>query len=140
MFSYLARCTIACVALTCVASTGSAQQRPSPQEAEALLRSNPDLAAQVRSRLRDSGMTPEQVRARLRAEGYPESLLDSYLQPSGAAGTDSVPSASVIAALRALSVAPDSLDQGVGRSPSPPVPEGPPRPTITCDTVAVAPV
>ena len=39
----------------------AAQQRPSPQETEALLRSNPDLAAQVRTRLRDSGLTPEQT-------------------------------------------------------------------------------
>jgi protein involved in polysaccharide export with SLBB domain len=144
MFPHLARSTFACVALTCVAltcvaSAATAQQRPSPQEAEALLKSNPELAAQIRSRLRDSGLTPEQVRARLRAEGYPESLLDSYLQPTGAAGTDSVPSATVIAAVRALSVAPDSLDLGLERNPTPPEPERPPRPGITCDTVAVAP-
>ena len=116
MVSRLVRRVIVCAAVLCVASVSSAQQRPNPQEAEALLRSNPDLAAQVRSRLRDSGLTPEQVRARLRAEGYPESLLDSYLQPASAGGTDSVPSSTVVSALRALTVLPDSagLDGGRG--------------------------
>jgi protein involved in polysaccharide export with SLBB domain len=99
------------IALTMATTPVAAQQRPSPQEAEALLRANPDLAAQVRSRLRDSGLTPEQVRARLRAEGYPDNLLDSYLDPRAAGTTDSVPSPTVVAALRALTVDPidDSL-------------------------------
>ena len=66
-----------CIAIA--ATTLSAQQRPSPQEAEALLRSSPDLAAQARSRLRDSGLTPDQVRARLRAEGYPEEVVIAIL-------------------------------------------------------------
>src|SRR5215207_5042318 len=102
MHSNPIRWAMLCIALACFVPHAQAQQRPSPQDAEALLRSNPDLAAQVRSRLRDSGLTPEQVRARLRAEGYPESLLDTYLQPGAAGGTDSVPSTAVISALRAL--------------------------------------
>src|SRR5687768_17220083 len=135
-------------ALTCVAVLAItaafpalAQQRPSPQEAEALLRSSPDLANQVRTRLRDSGLTPEQIRARLRAEGYPESLLDAYLQP-GSAGGDSVPSATTLAALRALSIEPetDSLGRPLGSSRyDAALMNRPPRPFVTCDTVDAAP-
>jgi polysaccharide export outer membrane protein len=139
MSPHLVRWIITCAALTCVASVSGAQQRPSPQEAEALLRSNPDLAAQVRSRLRDSGLTPEQVRARLRAEGYPESLLDSYLQPGNAAGPDSVPSSAVLMALRALAVPPDSLEADSGRARAVREMDRRTRPTVTCDTVAAAP-
>src|SRR4030095_3625876 len=68
------------IAVAVAPLASSAPQRASPQDAAALLRSNPDLAAQVRSRLRDSGLTPDQIRARLRDEGYPEDLLDPYLQ------------------------------------------------------------
>ena len=54
-------------------------QLPTDDQAQELLRSRPDLVQQLQQRLRASGLTPDQVRARLRAEGYPESLLDSYL-------------------------------------------------------------
>jgi protein involved in polysaccharide export with SLBB domain len=60
-------------------------QRPSPDQAQELLRSRPDLVTQLQQRLNASGLTPDQVRARLRAEGYPESLLDAYL-PGGTGG------------------------------------------------------
>ncbi|MEP6508009.1 MAG: hypothetical protein ABJC63_07250, partial [Gemmatimonadales bacterium] len=54
-----------------------------------MLQSNPELLNQLRSRIMSSGLTDDQVRERLRAEGYPETLLDSYLgngTTSGAAG------------------------------------------------------
>ncbi|MBA3580338.1 MAG: SLBB domain-containing protein [Gemmatimonadaceae bacterium] len=54
-------------------------QRPTSEEAERMLRTNPALLDQIRQRILTSGLTPEQVRARLRAEGYPEDLLDAYL-------------------------------------------------------------
>jgi len=133
------RCLAVC--LVVAAGPALAQQRPSPQDAETLLRSSPDLAAQVRARLRDSGLTPEQVRARLRAEGYPESLLDSYLSP-GAAGVDSVPSATTLAALRALSIAPevDSLGRPLmSATERSMLAMRPTRPYVTCDTVAAPP-
>src|SRR5690242_17404402 len=56
--------------------------RPTPEQAQAAIRNNPDLQAQIIQRLQASGLTPDQIRARLRAEGYPESLLDAYL-PGG---------------------------------------------------------
>src|SRR6185369_3218518 len=55
-------------------------QLPSPQEAQDILRNQPELVQQLRDRLTQSGLTPDQVRARLRAAGYPETMLDDYLQ------------------------------------------------------------
>ena len=58
------------------------QQLPTQEQAQELLRSRPDLVAQLRQRLAASGMTPDQIRTRLRAAGYSETLLDSYLNGS----------------------------------------------------------
>jgi polysaccharide biosynthesis/export protein len=91
-------------------------QRPTPTEAEALLRARPELAQQLRERLLGSGLTPDQVRARLQAEGYPRTLLDAYL-PGAFQDTLAVPTDDVFAAVRALgivdSVAVDSLRRPV---------------------------
>jgi protein involved in polysaccharide export with SLBB domain len=56
------------------------QQLPSPGQAQQMLQNNPQLVDQLRERLQQSGLTPDQVRARLRAAGYPENLLDDYLE------------------------------------------------------------
>ncbi|MEP7383617.1 MAG: SLBB domain-containing protein, partial [Gemmatimonadota bacterium] len=85
-----------------------AAQRPTPDQAQRLLQTRPDLVAQLRQRIITSGMTPEQVRARLRAEGYPETLLDAYLS-TGNTTADSIPGSEVFAAVRALGIA-DSTD------------------------------
>ena len=125
------------IALCFAAMPALAQQRPSPQEAEAMLKANPDLAAQIRARLQTSGLTPDQVRARLREEGYPENLLDAYLTPGATSDTTAVPPATLAAALRALSVQPDSADfQAAGSRVDRPW-EGAARNGIKCDTVAV---
>ncbi len=55
-------------------------QAVSPQQAQQLLQNRPDLLNQLRQRLGGSGLSPDQIRARLRAQGYPDNLLDSYLQ------------------------------------------------------------
>jgi polysaccharide biosynthesis/export protein len=55
-------------------------QLPSPQQAEEMLKAQPELVQRLRDRLLQSGLTPDQVRSRLRAAGYPESMLDDYLQ------------------------------------------------------------
>jgi protein involved in polysaccharide export with SLBB domain len=55
-------------------------QLPSPDQAEEILRNQPQLVEQLRQRLEASGLTPDQVRSRLRAAGYPEDMLDDYLQ------------------------------------------------------------
>lgn len=74
-----------------------------PERAREILRQRPDLAIQLRERIGASGLTPEQVRARLRAAGYPEDLLDPYLE-----GADSMrvarPGANVVEAVRILGV------------------------------------
>ncbi len=40
----------------------------------------PQVGAQLRQRLLQSGLTPDQIRARLRAAGYSSGLLDAYLR------------------------------------------------------------
>lgn len=87
-------------------------QRPSSAEAEVLLRTRPDLVAQLRQRIGTSGLTPDQIRARLRAEGYPETLLDAYLPGGSGAGGGSgeaAPTEDTFAAVRALGLS-DSTD------------------------------
>jgi len=60
--------------------SGQPQQMPSPEQAQSLLKSQPELVNQLRDRLTRSGLTPDQVRSRLRAAGYPENMLDDYVQ------------------------------------------------------------
>ncbi len=88
------------------AQVPSGQQLPTPDQAEELLRSQPQLVEQLRQRLSDSGLTPDQVRSRLRAAGYPETMLDAYLQ-----GADTTRPATVgprtLDAIRALGVLSD---------------------------------
>lgn len=93
-------------ALLLVASPSIARsQRPNPEQAAAILQTRPDLAAQVRQRLLNSGLTPDQVRARLQAEGYPSTLLDAYM--GAAVDSTSAPGSDVLAAMRLL-----GLDEG----------------------------
>ena len=91
-------------ALLGVAPSSLLAQRPSAGEAEALLRARPDIAAQLRQRITTSGLTPDQIRSRLRAEGYPESLLDSYL-PGGREIETAETSGDVLEAVEALGIA-----------------------------------
>src|SRR5215217_458479 len=74
---------IACappVAAQVPTTTGQPQQLPSPEQAQSLLKAQPELVEQLRDRLTRSGLTPDQVRSRLRAAGYPENMLDDYVQ------------------------------------------------------------
>jgi protein involved in polysaccharide export with SLBB domain len=87
--------------------------RPTPEQAQTLLQTRPDLVAQLRQRFATSGLTPEQVRARLRAEGYPENLLDPYL--AGVSGDAPTPTDDVFSAVRSLGIA-DSADVEAMRS------------------------
>ena len=81
--------------------------RPTPEQAQILLQTRPDLVAQLRQRFAASGLTREQIHARLRAEGYPEDLLDAYLP--GMSGDAPAPGADVFRAVEALGIA-DSSD------------------------------
>lgn len=74
---------------------------PPPAVAEQLLKTRPDLVRQLRERIGASGLTREQIRSRLRAAGYPETLLDPYLEGADttkkvAAGTDIVDASRVL--------------------------------------------
>jgi polysaccharide export outer membrane protein len=81
--------------------------RPTPEQAQMLMQTRPDLVAQLRQRFATSGLTRDQVHARLRAEGYPEDLLDAYLP--GTTGEAPPVTEDVFRAVRALGVA-DSSD------------------------------
>ena len=92
--------------------TASAQQLPPPDQARRLMATRPDLVAQLRREIGNSGLTPDQIRARLRAAGYPEDLLDSYLGGRSARGRDSLNVAAtedVLDAVAALGIV-DSVD------------------------------
>ena len=84
-------------------------------QAAQMLQSNPGLLRELRSRIMSSGLTPDQVRARLRAEGYPEDLLDAYLQGGSESGLEDVgttgapPGSDVFSAISALGIV-DTLD------------------------------
>ncbi len=93
------------VALLVAAQVAAAQvpQVPSSSQAQQLLQTRPDLAAQLRQRLEESGLTPEQIRSRLEAAGYPDSLLDAYMAGGGGTSADTMPpSAEVINAVSQL--------------------------------------
>jgi protein involved in polysaccharide export with SLBB domain len=90
----------------------SAQQLPPPDQARRLLATRPDLVAQLRREIGNSGLTPDQIRARLRAAGYPEDLLDTYLGGRATRGRDSLgvaPTEDVLDAVAALGIV-DSVD------------------------------
>lgn len=117
-----------------------AGQKPTPAEAQRLLQTRPDLVAQLRARISASGLTPAQVRARLRAEGYPENLLDPYL--NAGVGTDSLPGSNVFDAVRALglvdSLALDTIRTQVGLARAQQVASRPrATPTPGADTAAI---
>jgi hypothetical protein len=105
--------------------------RPTPEQAQILLQTRPDLVAQLRQRFATSGLTRQQVHDRLRAEGYPENLLDAYLP--GMTGEAPAPSDDVFAAVRSLGVV-DSADvealRAGNRLPQPP--------TVAAGVVCVA--
>ncbi len=83
-----------------------AQVRPTPEQAQALLRDRPELLAQLRERLATSGLSPAQVRARLKAEGYPETLLDAYL--GRGSSENAAPTTQVFEAMRDLGLTDDA--------------------------------
>ena len=79
------------------------QALPAPDRARQMLQNQPALVEQLRQRIAQSGLTPDQVRARLRSLGYPENLLDQYLQ--GADTTFGVrPGRGTLDAVRALGI------------------------------------
>ncbi len=103
--------------LVTLASTLSlSAQQPSPQQVQAFLQ-QPGAAAAVRERISGSGLTPEQIRTRLRENGYPQSLLDAFLDNTLANDPNDTLAVtpSHLAAMRALGLAmapsvPESVD------------------------------
>ena len=93
------------------------QALPSPDQAKQMLQNQPGLVDQLRQRISQSGLTPDQVRSRLRALGYPEDLLDQYIQ---GADTTAVarPSAGTLDAVRALGILSPQEADSLGLSDS----------------------
>lgn len=104
---------LACILLWFSPARVSAQL-PTAQQAQEMLRTQPGLVSELRRRLGESGLTPDQVRARLRAMGYPEGLLDQYLQGTDTTQTP-LPSRGALSALSSLGIVSmagaDSLQQ-----------------------------
>jgi len=115
------------VALAALAPGLAAAQQPSANQVQQALQQQPGLADMVRSRISQSGLTPEQIRARLQASGYPTSLLDPYLGATQPAGSPA-PGAQELAALQALglpSLSNELLPYDTGFVRRPRLPEGP---------------
>jgi polysaccharide export outer membrane protein len=100
--------------------------KPTPEQAQILLQTRPDLVERLRQQMMNSGMTPEQIRARLRAEGYPENMLDAYMP--GATGDAPTPSSTVFRAVQDLGIADTTDLLGIGN------PLGRPPAVIRADT------
>src|SRR2546421_11290727 len=73
-----------------------------PHQALQLLQQNPDLAALLRRRLQQSGLSAEQVRTQLAANGYPANLLDAYFGGASGGLAAPMPTAQTLAAIQAL--------------------------------------
>ena len=63
--------------------------------------------------MRESGLTPQQIRDRLRAEGYPENLLDAYMEGGAPPDSTSIPSDDIFAAIQ--SIVSDAIHEVGGR-------------------------
>src|SRR5438309_571386 len=102
-------CSLALATLVLMPCAVRAQQKPTSQQAQQMLQTNPALLQQLRQRILTSGLSPDQVRARLRAEGYPENLLDAYLPGSTAGPESAIPSEDVFSAITQLGIS-DTTD------------------------------
>ncbi len=63
-----------------------------------------DIGAQIQQAIQQSGLTPDQIRARLRAAGYPENLIDQYMQPAMAGQAPPTPTQEMLRAVSALGI------------------------------------
>src|SRR5687767_12932835 len=84
-------------------------QQPRPRPTPPAGQSRAAIANQLQQLMASSGMTMDQVRARLRAQGYSESLLDSYMPGAQDADSTAIPTEDVFDAVRLLGVADSSL-------------------------------
>src|SRR5256885_17196355 len=98
----------AAAALAALPQHARAQVPPgaTPQQALQLLQQNPELAALLRQRLQQSGLSAEQVRTQLAANGYPANLLDAYLAAAPAGRARAAPPAQAAPAPPGLPLSP----------------------------------
>ncbi len=109
-----ALCSLLLAAATLRPAAAQNPALPPPSQAEAALQQalqqNPALAAQIRNRILQSGMTPDQIRARLQASGYPPTLLDAYLGAESPQGGQPTISVDQVAAIQAIGLQPISVN------------------------------
>src|SRR3989441_5672189 len=86
--------------VACALAPGLVAQQPSAAQVQQALQQQPGLADMVRTRISQSGLTPDQIGARLQASGYPGTLLDPYLSATAPSGL--VRGSQELAALQAL--------------------------------------
>ncbi|PYO94565.1 MAG: hypothetical protein DMD62_04805 [Gemmatimonadetes bacterium] len=85
--TYWAAATALALAALAPFAQARAQTQPiSSGQLQQLLLQNPEL---IRQRIRESGLSADEIRARLRADGYPDNLLDSYLDDASGSGAGS---------------------------------------------------
>jgi polysaccharide export outer membrane protein len=97
------------LALLAVAARPLAAQQPTPAQIQAAVQQNGGIDA-IRSRIRESGLTPEQIRSRLRASGYRASLLDDYMGEEGSTDPRAEISPDQAAAMAALGIGIDTTE------------------------------
>ena len=104
----LVRMLVLSAALLLGAVTAPAQQPPErpTTEQKGTGTAKADLIQQLKARLLNSGLTRDQIHARLRAEGYPEDLLDPYMQ--GAIGPAPAPTDELFSAVQKIGIADSS--------------------------------
>src|SRR5579859_5153599 len=86
--------------LLAATAPGLAAQQPTAAQVQQALQQQPGLGDVVRTRIAQSGLTPDQIRARRSASGYPSTLLDTYLSANAASAA--APTDQELAALQAL--------------------------------------
>ena len=95
-------------------------QGMTPEQALTLLQQSPQLQAELRQQVLNSGMTEAQVRQRLSEAGYPPDLLDSYLfDPTAFASTIDLRMLKAISLLAANGSQTDTSRTGAA-APAPP--------------------
>ncbi len=98
---------LACLLALSAATRPLVAQQPTAAQIQAAVQQNGGVDA-VRSRIRESGLTPEQIRSRLRASGYRASLLDDYLGEQDNLNPTAEISPDQAAAMAALGIGVDS--------------------------------
>jgi protein involved in polysaccharide export with SLBB domain len=92
--------------LTPVLAAQQVPQRPANVSDQQLQQytQQPGMGDQIRQAIQSSGLTSDQIRARLRAAGYPENLIDQYMQQGAPGQAAPNPTQEMLRAVSALGI------------------------------------